>query len=210
MNEKKLTDEEIVKALECCNKTYNDMNRHSCDTCPYKEIEPCGKAQMIDCLNLIHRLKGENASLKAKYVKMLDLNEKTIAKQKAEIEQLTKENKNLSIKVWNYEQPARTPLYSSESMVHCNLVTCYDENYDLKAKNAELQKQIDELKVENTELHKERTTLIAGSILKQQDIAKDTAKEICKFILKYWQGHDLVECDWLRVAIAEKYGVEVE
>ena len=43
-----------------------------------------------------------------------------------------------------------------------------------------------------------------------QQAVKDTAKEICEFILKYWQGHDLVECDWLRVAIAEKYGVEVE
>lgn len=58
--------------------------------------------------------------------------------QKAEIERL-------SIKVWNYEQPARTPLYNNESMVNCNLVTCYNENADLKAKNAELQKQVDKL-----------------------------------------------------------------
>jgi hypothetical protein len=64
-----------------------------------------------------------------------------IAEQKAEIERLTEENKKLSIKVWNYEQPARTPLYSNESMVNCNFVTCYNENANLKAENAELQKQ---------------------------------------------------------------------
>jgi hypothetical protein len=62
--EKKLTDEEIVKALENCNDGITDMNRHSCDVCPYKEIETCGKAQMTDCLDLIHRLQDENAELK--------------------------------------------------------------------------------------------------------------------------------------------------
>ena len=42
------------------------------------------------------------------------------------------------------KQPARNSLYNNESMVSCNLVTCYNENADLKAKNAELQKQINE------------------------------------------------------------------
>ena len=46
------------------------------------------------------------------------------------------------------------------------------------AENAELQKQVDELKSENTELYKEHTALIAGSILEKRDIVKDTAKEI--------------------------------
>lgn len=39
---------------------------------------------------------------------------------------------------------------------------------------------------------------------------KDTAKEICDLILEHWQGHDLVECDWLIVAISEKYGVDMK
>lgn len=73
-------------------------------------------------------------------------------------------------------------------------------------KNAELQKQMNLLKAENTELHKEHTILIAGSIIKQQD----TAKEICDLILEHWEKKQFVECDWLRVAISEKYGVEVE
>ena len=102
-----------------------------------------------------------------------------VVKQRTEIERLTEENKRLSIKVWSYEQPARTPLYSNESMVNCNFVTCYNENADLKAKNAELQKQVDELKTENTELYKEHTTVIAGSILQKKQAVRDTAKEIC-------------------------------
>ena len=39
---------------------------------------------------------------------------------------------------------------------------------------------------------------------------KETAKEICDLILEHWQGHDLVECDWLIVAISEKYGVDMK
>ena len=52
MKEINLTDDEIVKALENCNNGLDDMRRHSCDDCPYREIEPCGKAQMTDCLDL--------------------------------------------------------------------------------------------------------------------------------------------------------------
>lgn len=37
----------------------------------------------------------------------------------------------------------------------------------------------------------------------------DTAKEICDLILEYWEKKQFVECDWLRVAIAEKYGVDL-
>lgn len=44
---------------------------------------------------------------------------------------------------------------------------------------------------------------------KLQKESKDTAKEICDLILEHWEKKQLVECDWLRVEIAEKYGVEV-
>ena len=44
---------------------------------------------------------------------------------------------------------------------------------------------------------------------KLQKESKETAKEICDLILEYWEKKQFVECDWLRVAIAEKYGVEV-
>ena len=62
MDEKKLTYEEIVKALENCINgfdSHDGLKRHSCEVCPYKEVEACGKAQMIDLLNLINRQKAE-------------------------------------------------------------------------------------------------------------------------------------------------------
>ena len=46
--------------------------------------------------------------------------------------------------------------------------------------------------------------------LYKKQAVKDTAKEICDLILEHWQGHDLVECDWLIVAISEKYGVDMK
>lgn len=103
---------------------------------------------------------------------------------KKQVDELTEENKRLSIKVWNYEKPARIPSYSNESMVNCNLLTCYKENADLRAENAELQKKMGKLNAENIELYKEHTALIAGSILAKQNIAKDTAKKIFEKIFE--------------------------
>lgn len=74
------------------------------------------------------------------------------------------------------------------------------------AKIDELQKQVDELKQENSILS---ITVEMHDEIEQQAI-KDTAKEICDLILEHWQGHDLVECDWLIVAISEKYGVDMK
>ena len=70
----------------------------------------------------------------------------------------------------------------------------------------ELQKQVDELKQENSILS--ITVEMHDEVEKQA--VKDTAKEICDLILEHWQGHDLVECDWLIVAISEKYGVDMK
>lgn len=109
----------------------------------------------------------------------------TIREQKAEIERLKDEN-------------------IEERDIHFKNLCGY------KNRIAELEKQVDELKAENKELYNEHTAFIAGSLLEKQNTVKDTAKEICNLILEHWQGHDLVECDWLRVAIAEKYDVEVE
>ena len=54
MPDKKLTDNEIVKALECC---LND----DCITCPLTDIEHC--VTMMDALDLINRLQEENERL---------------------------------------------------------------------------------------------------------------------------------------------------
>lgn len=81
---KKLTDEEIVKSLENCNRGYDDIRRHSCDTCPYREIEPCGKAQMTDCLNLIRRQKAESEQFERNMKNVLEIEKKNAVKEFAE------------------------------------------------------------------------------------------------------------------------------
>ena len=61
MNEKKLTDEEIVKALECgcLAVVYGEY----CEKCILYDIESC--AVVPDAIiDLIHRLQDENAELK--------------------------------------------------------------------------------------------------------------------------------------------------
>lgn len=154
MEEKKLTDEEIVKALECCSKSF-DCNNCKCD----KENNNrfiCSENLLKDCLDLIHRLQDDYSNLKERYVKVLGLNEKVIAEQKAEIERLTAEiNQRREMM----------------SRMDCNYAT------ELQ-KNTELQKQVKSLTEENKELHNDNTTLIAGFILQKEQVEKDTAKEI--------------------------------
>ena len=69
MTDKKLTDNEIIKALECCNKP---IGKTECGICPlYHSAGRCTENMLTNALDLINR-------------------------QKAEIERLYKENDRLS------------------------------------------------------------------------------------------------------------------
>ena len=57
-------------------------------------------------------------------------------------------------------------------MVNCNFVTCCNENADLKAKNAELQKQVDELKEERYYTEQDTAKEIFTDLLKEFSIRK--------------------------------------
>ena len=167
MEEKKLTDEEIVKALEYEKEHLLREEKLTGNAYNTQSVYMRGEG-VLAILNLIHRLQ-------------------------AEIERLIDEK-------WKVQDD----------------LDCYHEM------NGELQKQVDELKAENTELYKEHTTLIAGSILKKEDIVKDTAKEIYKELRKvfdttfligdlYVLGIDI----WTRIngkikEIVKNKGVEVE
>lgn len=66
MEEKKLTDEEIVKALEICGKDFE------CSNCPYV-YECCERLDgsaglLIQALDLIHRLQCEKTELEQRYL----------------------------------------------------------------------------------------------------------------------------------------------
>ena len=62
MKEKKLTDDEIVKAYKCCL-----IDRADCDTCPCDDWG-CG-VDGSDILNLIHRLQSENEEIPCDFAK---------------------------------------------------------------------------------------------------------------------------------------------
>lgn len=90
------------------------------------------------------------------------------------------------------------------------------EIQQLTEENAGLKEQVDELKSENTELYKEHTTLIAGSILEKQNTVKDTAKEIFETIfydcwaVKDEKGHKIFDEGKIKDFAKKCYGVEVE
>lgn len=67
MKENKLTDEEIVNALEVC------IRGKGCESCPYFENEiDCVRRSEKDTLDLIHRLQDENERLTEESDKMFD------------------------------------------------------------------------------------------------------------------------------------------
>lgn len=98
MTERKLTDEEVIKALECC------ASLNGCAECPYRDKEyksstdNCGYNSTKDALDLINRKNAEIESLKktlhelkmeAEMVyKQRDVLKKQVDTQKGEIERL--------------------------------------------------------------------------------------------------------------------------
>lgn len=246
MEEKKLTDEEIVKALECC----TDEENVDCENCPLVK-EPCAIIRKY-ALDFIHRLQAENEQLKCNSYRTSW--KAKFLEAKKEIERLTEEHERIA---WSKQQYL--------DWVHGFLSTHTDmkdrgEDYKMfdldwmcgvfwaKIEGSieyiiDLEKQVDELKderenmqaeilrfedmkftQEHCDLYSENETLkqwlkrlnadleYEKNWGKQQtkQAVKDTAKKICDLILEHWEKNQFVECDWLRVAISEKYGVEVE
>ncbi len=66
--ENKFTDNEIVKALECCCKS--NTNDYYCEDCPYEHIELCAAVVSKDALDFINRQKTENERLNVELVGM--------------------------------------------------------------------------------------------------------------------------------------------
>ncbi len=53
-----MTDNDIIKALECCCKS--NTNDYYCEGCPYEQTELCAAVLSKDCLDLINRLQKGN------------------------------------------------------------------------------------------------------------------------------------------------------
>lgn len=67
-----MTDNEIIKALECCGKSNTD--EHYCEDCPCRTIKYCASCISINALDLINRQKAEIARLK-KAIDVVDIME---------------------------------------------------------------------------------------------------------------------------------------
>ena len=192
MVEKKLTDEAIVKALECC---ANWDGQKDCDLCPIGVIKCFEQENLMPqlALDLINRLKEGRKTFfriaKQRNEEKREL-EKKIDEQQAEIERLKEENFVLY----------RDRFTKKE----------LDDIADFRVKKAtaELQKQVDGLKasreIEINELH-EQHAIVA------EEIKKDTAKEIFTDLLKEFSIRK--SCGNAEVVVREmanRKGVEVE
>ena len=75
-----LTDNEIIKALECCCGTAHD----SCRDCPYDDIG-CEDKLEKDALDLINRQKAEIERLQKQLKEGIDLSDSVVKIFKAEV-----------------------------------------------------------------------------------------------------------------------------
>lgn len=96
-----MTDNEIIKALECCNKD-------DCDNCPYKRN--C-KNVMCDVLDLINRQQAENERLQKKVEELSEVLSESIRIR-------YKEAKSKAVK----EFATRLEEYSYESMGNYGII----------------------------------------------------------------------------------------
>ena len=172
--------------------------------------------------NIIFGLKEEIKGLKERGEKIINELHKTIDKQKAEIEQLKtfidfKTANVMCEKCKEQIVKAETERLTAEIDQRREMMHRMDCNYATELqKNAELQKQVNELKTENTELYKEHTALIAGSILAKQNIVKDTAKEILTELDLFFngttfrKGYEFKKINEKLKEIAKRNGIEVE
>lgn len=128
------------------------------------EVKPLYLRKRIvnEILDLIHRLQDDYLKLKERYVKVLDLNEKVIADQKAEIERLTKEHERIAWSKQEYlewvhgflsthtdmkDRGEKYEMFDRDWM--CNVFWAkikgsIDYIIDLENQRNELQKQVDE------------------------------------------------------------------
>lgn len=180
MEEKKLTDEEIIKALECC------IEDNLCKACVLYTDAGCIKKRNVKTLDLIHRLQErvfdyENLEKHAKKLEFENV------EQKAEIERLTEE------------------IDQRREMMHrmdCNYATELQKNADFKKQVDELTEQLRKLKLAHTSLCEE----CADYCPRVPQAVKDTAKEILQEL--YETPHEYHEKKIFE--IAKRKGVEVE
>ena len=212
MEEKKLTDEEIIKEL------INKSNRG--EWCEISFINCVEVRVLKNAIDLIHRLQEHNGNevrMRCDMQRKFDDLQNLCIEQKAEIERLTEENKELEKTVNDMSWIIKIHKY------------CVGANHCQNRSDGEfeLQKQVDELKEKIMNLKSAMIDRVArksyDSLLTMpEDVeeifgdayesefnkflgqtVKDTAKEILQEVSKHYGGAWLVE-------LYKRYGVSYE
>ena len=140
-----MTDNEIIKALECCSGNTMD----DCDDCPRccddgLTTTECMCKLMKDALDLINRQKTEIK----KYKDFIKLSSETIRQQKAEIDRLNSELKATSGAALSYkaELERLTGKRNADPMDFCGVLCRYSEELITKAKAEAVKEVMERLK----------------------------------------------------------------
>ena len=198
MNEKKPTDKEVVKALEHkLSKVHTQLITDCCGVFISEQ----------DILDLIHRLQAEVEELrKAKVIhETVDYCYEDLKEAQAEIERLSK--KAVALEVETNNQKAEIELLTEEKWkVQDDLDNYHAMLQESEKKNAELEKEVDELKIAYKDLIETYRNCDTTQVV------KDTAIEVYSQVLEWipiceGYGKFIGNLEsWLK----ERYGVEVE
>lgn len=192
MEEKKLTDEEIVKALEHCGSNHKD---NSCEICPFRHVANCYDTVLHDnALDLIHRLQSEikeyetlfDISNERKYRKMF--NEEWKKEYQKDLDKQVEgiiagfPDFDLVYKLY-FEQKAKIKRLTEEKKTAWRkFKEKVDECIELSmlldkraSERAELQKQVDELKEKIMNL---KSAMISRVAIKSYDTMLTTPDDV--------------------------------
>lgn len=154
MDEMKLTDKKIIKALECM----AGITPRDCDNCPFMVNKFCSDTALAEVtLDFIQRLQAEKEELKQTKFSNWKVR---FFKAKDEIERLTEEKWQAQDDLDNY----------------------HEINRELEKRNAELQKQVDELKAWKERLKIDLENEKNWGKIQTKQAVEDTAQEIYNWL----------------------------
>lgn len=187
-----MTDEEIVKGVEWCASVNKSLG--------YIDGYACKFIGLADILNLINRQKAEIERLTSLYDGKSGFMTSSIGDLP-----LTVEGLRTAV-----DEIARLDRAQAELQEYNE--KNYNEAKDLRRKNAELQKQVDELKAK-LQCPTDITEAVKPFV---NEAVKDTAKEILGEIDLFFKGttfrkgYEFKKIEAKIKEIAERFGVEVE
>lgn len=160
--EKKLTDEEIVKALECCVEL-------DCNKCPIKE-ECCDDENydilLLNALDLIRRQKAEIERLTSLYDGKSGFMTSSIGDLPLTVDGLRKAVDEIARL---YRVQAELQEYNEKN---------FNDAKDLRRKNADLQKEVERL----TEEIKSIKAMSAEQVVESEKLKKSIAEAVNSFV----------------------------